>query len=382
MQLLTERLVFQKISKYYTLIALCAILFLIVLMHFISEKIYSISQENAKLTELISTQKSLFHQMHHYASYAGEHENGLEVDLKRIALLNEQWSQNHFAIQFGIGNAQSEKNKLIEEKFNEIQPYKDNISDAIKEFLLVVNNDRLRNEMIKKICAQEASFLVLMDDIEDAYLQENDGIIALLQKLNVSIFIITLALVVLLVFQQIKTRLQFALPAAMRSFFSDTLVEEYMQMQPTATKILAEKEIINLADTKKSIQRAEKLHLLIIKDSKIPIDYIAWFLNKCSLEFIIAKDIDAAQKAVLNAHFDVILMSEAMRRSLKYEAHNTAINIITQLPVVLLEASDISEIHAQIHKDESINPISSSFEKVALYQKILEKLSHKEISHD
>lgn len=377
MQLLKDSLDFQKISKVYTLIALCAILFLIVLMHFISEKIYSISHEKAKLTELIGTQKSLFHRMHHYASYAGKYERGLEEDLKRIALLNEQWSQNHFAIQFGIGKAQAKKNKLIEEKFNEIQPYKDNISDAIKEFLLVVNNEGLRQEMIKKICAQEASFLVLMDDIEHAYLKENDSIVAFLQKLNVSIFIIILALVIHLVFQQIKTRLQFVLPASMKSFFSDTLVEEYMQMQPTATKTLAESEIVNSVQSETPKQRAGNAHLLIIKDSKFPIDYIAWFLNKCSLEFSIAKDLDAAQKALLNEHFDVLLMSEALRRNLKSETHNSAANIFAQLPVVLLEASDISEIHTHIHEDEAVSPLSSSFKSVALYQRILEKLSHK-----
>lgn len=379
MQLLMERLNFQKIDKVYSFIALCAILFLIVLMHFISEKIHSISYENAKLTELIGTQKSLFHRMHHYATYAGEYENGLEDDLKRIALLNEQWSQNHFAIQFGIGKAQAKKSKLIEEKFNEIQPYKDNISDAIKEFLLVVNNDGLRKEMIKKICAQESSFLVLMEDIEHAYLQENDTIVAFLQKLNVGIFIITLALLVFLVFQQIRMRFQFALPASMKSFFSDTLVEEYMRMPPVATKILSENEIVNPAESETTNQRTGTVHLLIIKDSKFPIDYIAWFLNKCALEFSIAKDIHAAQELMLTKHFDAILMSESSRTRLHADPPKSIQEIFAQQQIVLLEASDISDIHAQIHEDDSVSTVSSSFKSVALYQKILEKLSLKKV---
>ncbi|WP_277480763.1 hypothetical protein [Catalinimonas alkaloidigena] len=366
-----ERLDLPECNK---VITLGAILFLTVLTHLVSEKIYAISRENSELRARIHEQKDLFHHMHHFASHVGERNMGLEEELEQIALLNERWSQNHFAFQFGTGALFGNSNTLIKEKFNQIEPYKDGISDAVKEFLLVVNNDHLKKETVKKICAHESSFLGLMNEIEQTFIQENDNSIAFLQKLNVSILIITVVFIIFIALQLITLRIHLAFPTSMRNLFSNTLVEEYLNKLTAHGGLASEKDIFRFSEP--TILSEEKVKLLVIKDKEIPIDYIAWFLNQCAFEFNIAKDVQAAERAIDEESYDALIISHALYDHWKSEIKFLARGQWSRLPLVVLEVSDICEIHTHIHADDLVH---TSSKKGVLYQKIAEKIALKKI---
>ncbi|PRX43024.1 sensor histidine kinase [Salegentibacter salegens] len=196
---------FIKLRKLYIL-ALTAIALSVIISQLFIGKFLEEQEGDSKLINISGRQRMLSQKITKESLLLAETGNinerqniakSLEASLKR-------WTHSHNVLQNGsdslnIASAQSDE---IKQKFNEIQPYFDEIRKASQNLLLKLEENPGRpiedfSAEIMQIKENEAAFLGIMDAIVNQYDEEAHTRVERLQKLELFLTIFTLSILLL-----------------------------------------------------------------------------------------------------------------------------------------------------------------------------------------
>ncbi|WKN31439.1 hypothetical protein PZB74_21035 [Porifericola rhodea] len=334
-----------SLKKWY-LITITTLMLMMVLMHVLSSKIIYKTNKSTDFIELIAQQEALSQRMLKLVLLTDR--GNAEPALSQLSTLNEKWTENSFQLKSLLSSEVADGEATQAALCQKVDTQQKEISEIIKEFLVVAHVNELRGQMIQKLFVNEDSFLEATAQLTAIHRTEAKEGANLLNQVTLLIVIFASALTFILY------RLHNASIRNMKVMLS---IDDDMPQSTTRA--------ITTSDFSTDLENhSAHTKVLVIKDQHMPVDYVAWYLNKWSIDFKVAKDLDTAEAMAGLEKFDVLLYNQLAEKRQDGKPLLNNYFHISQLPQVELDETDTWEIHAQIYEEAEQNTPGKLFDKI------------------